>query len=100
MLPTSERTSSRQFRTRQPRDARSRRVVVLPGIATRLRHALAIAGVPPDTVEARIQMTPVSIDVQLVPDAGSELTLDQLAIVAAALRIGEASDRIISTRVA
>lgn len=85
---------------RQPRDAVSRRVAVLPGMAARLRHALAIAGVPADTVEARIQMTPVSIDIQLVQDAGRELTLDQLAIVAAALRIGEASDRIISARVA
>jgi hypothetical protein len=45
-------------------------------------------------------MTPVSIDVQLVQDGGRELTLDQLAIVAAALRVGETSDRIISTRVA
>ena len=70
-------------------------------MASRLRHALTIAGVPPDAVETTIQMTPDAIEIRLVQAPGEgELTLDQLAVIAAVLRASEATDRAISARVA
>ena len=98
MLSTSDRTSARQVRTGQLRDVR--RVLMLPGIASRLKHALAIAGVPPDAVETRIHTTPEAIHIRLVQTDGRELTLDQLATFAAALRATEVSSRSISAEVA
>lgn len=100
MLPTSDRTSSRQARARQPRDIGLRRPLMLPGIASRLRHALAIAGVPPGGVETRIHTTPDEIHIRLVQSEGRELTLDQLATIAAVLRASEATTRQISAEVA
>jgi len=101
VLPTSDRTSSRQARLRQVRQIPSHRILAIPGMATRIRHALAIAGVPVDGVETTIQMTPEAIEIRLVPAAGAaELTLDQLAVIAAALRATEVTQRAISARVA
>jgi hypothetical protein len=86
---------------RQLREVPSHRILAIPGMATRLRHALAIAGVPPDAVETTIQMTPEAIEIRLVQAAGAaEVTLDQLAVIAAALRATEVTHRAILARVA
>lgn len=101
MLPTSDRTSSRQARARQPRDVGLPRALMRPGMSSRLRHALAIAGIPPGDVETTIHTTPDEIHVRLKQEAGvRELTLDQLATIAMILRAGEATTRLISAEVA
>ena len=71
----------------------------LPTLVAKLPHALAVAGLTPEQVDATVSATPGGIEVRLLADGGRDVTLEQLVTIAAVLRAAEPGAQAITAHV-